>query len=236
MLKQAIITGGAKANGIGWATALAFAARGYEVAVTGVSQAEVDAADAHPNITVTVLDVRDDDAVAAFFARFERIDALVNAAGAADAAGEMTGPGFSRIIDINLTGTHRCCLAARDKLTEAGGAIVNVGSAYSTFGSGRIPGYTASKTGVVGLTRALAMAFAPQVRVNAVAPGWIRTAMATRVFEDAELEKRIADRLALERFGVPADVADPIVFLCSEEARYVTGVLLPIDGGYIIEG
>ena len=236
MKPRAIITGGAREDGIGWATALAFAARGYDVAVTGATQAEVDSAATHPNISVSILDVRDDASVRAFFDAFNRMDALVNCAGTADPQAEYTAEGFARIVDINLTGTHRCCLAAREKLAEAKGAIVNVGSIYSTFGSAGTPAYSASKGGVINLTKSLAIAFAPDIRVNAVAPGWIQTGMAAPVFENKEWSDKLMERLPLGRFGAPSDLADPIVFLCSHEARYISGVLLPVDGGYIVQG
>jgi len=236
MKPVAIITGGARSDGIGWATALAFAARGYTVTVTGATQAEVDGAADHPDISAAVLDVRNDDAVVAFFAGFDRIDALVNCAGTADPFSEYTAEGFARVVDINLTGTHRCCLAARDKLAAAKGSIVNVGSIYSTFGSGGTPAYSASKGGIVTLTKSLAIGFAPEIRVNAVAPGWIQTGMAAPVFENKEWADRLMERLPLARFGEPSDLADPIVFLCSREARYISGILLPVDGGYIVQG
>ena len=236
MMPKAVITGGARPDGIGWATALAFAAKGYDVLVTGATEAEVAGADNHPHITAHVLDVRDDEAVRAIFNGLDRLDALVNCAGAADPQAEYTADGFARIVDINLTGTHRCCLAARELLAASKGSIVNVGSIYSTFGSGITPGYSASKGAVVQLTRSLAVAWGPDIRVNAVAPGWIRTGMAASVFDDQAWAAKLMERLPLSRFGIPSELADPIVFLCSPEARYISGVLLPVDGGYIVQG
>ena len=236
MKSRAVVVGGARPDGIGWAAALAFAKRGYAVSVTGGTEAEVAGAESHPDITTCVLDVRDTAAVNAFFDSLDRVDALVNCAGAADPHGEFTADGFARIIDINLTGTHRCCIAAREKLAAAKGAIVNVGSIYSTFGSGQTPAYSSSKGGVVLLTRSLANAWGPDIRVNAVAPGWIQTGMAKPVFDNTEWAEKLIGRVPLQRFGVPSELADPIVFLCSPEATYITGVLLPVDGGYITQG
>jgi len=235
-MKKAVITGGARGDGIGWATAVAMVAAGYDVLVTGLSEGEVAAAPAHDGITATVLDVRDDAAVNALFGRFDRLDALVNCAGAADPTTEYSIEGFARVVDINLNGTLRCCLAARDRLAAAKGAIVNVGSLYSTFGSAGTPAYSSSKGGVVQLTKSLALAWAPDIRVNAVAPGWIETGMARPVFENKEWADVIMGRLPMGRFGAPEDLADPIVFLCSPAARYVNGVLLPVDGGYTCHG
>ena len=172
----------------------------------------------------------------AIFNGLDRLDALVNCAGAADPQAEYTADGFARIVDINLTGTHRCCLAARELLAASKGSIVNVGSIYSTFGSAITPGYSASKGAVVQLTRSLAVAWGPDIRVNAVAPGWIRTGMAASVFDDQAWAAKLMERLPLSRFGIPSELADPIVFLCSPEARYISGVLLPVDGGYIVQG
>ena len=236
MTRQAVITGGARPDGIGWAAALALADAGYEVVVTGVSDQEVSGAASHAGISAKVLDVRNDGAVKAFFSEFDRIDALVNCAGAADPSSEFTPEGFARILDINLTGTQRCCLAARDLLAEAKGAIVNVGSLYSTFGSAGTPAYSASKGGIVQLTKSLAVAWAPDIRVNAVAPGWIQTGMAKPVFDNKQWADILLARLPMKRFGEPRDLADPILFLCSDAARYVNGVLLTVDGGYSCNG
>ena len=236
MTRQAVITGGAHPDGIGWAAALAMADAGYEVVVTGVSDQEVSGAAIHAGISAKVLDVRNDDAVKAFFSEFDRIDALINCAGAADPSSEFTPEGFARILDINLTGTQRCCLAARDLLAEAKGAIVNVGSLYSTFGSAGTPAYSASKGGIVQLTKSLAVAWAPDIRVNAVAPGWIQTGMAKPVFENKQWADMLLTRLPMKRFGEPGDLADPILFLCSNAARYVNGVLLTVDGGSSCSG
>jgi len=236
MTRQAVITGGARPDGIGWAAALAMADAGYEVVVTGVSDQEVSGAASHAGISAKVLDVRNDDAVKAFFSEFNRIDALVNCAGAADPSSEFTPEGFARILDINLTGTQRCCLAARDLLAEVKGSIVNVGSLYSTFGSAGTPAYSASKGGIVQLTKSLAVAWAPDIRVNALAPGWIQTGMAKPVFENKQWADMLLARLPMKRFGEPGDLADPILFLCSDAARYVNGVLLTVDGGYSCNG
>jgi len=236
MTKRAIITGGARADGIGWATALALADAGYQIIVTGATSAEVTGAAAHPAIRAAVLDVRDDQAVSELFSSFDQLDALINCAGTADPQGEFSADGFARTVDINLTGTHRCCLAARESLRRSRGSIVNVGSMYSFFGSAATPGYSASKGGIVQLTRSLALAWGPDIRVNAVAPGWIQTGMARPVFENDEWAQAILQRTASRRFGDPDDLAQPIRFLCSDAARFITGVTLPVDGGYSVQG
>ena len=236
MTKKAVITGAARPDGIGWAAAVALAEDGYQVIVTGGTDAEVAAAEKHPAISAMTLDVRDNASVQSLFGSLDRLDALINCVGTADPSGEYTVEGFANTLDINLTGTHRCCLAAREHLTAARGAIVNVGSMYSLFGSAGTPGYAASKAGVVQLTKSLALAWGPDIRVNAVAPGWIKTGMAKPVWENPEWSAGIIARTAMSRFGEPAELADPIRFLCSDAARFITGVLIPVDGGYSVQG
>lgn len=105
----------------------------------------------------------------------------------------------------------------------------------SFFGSGFVPGYSASKGGVVQFTKSLAIAWATdQIRVNAIAPGWIETALTQPLYEDPERSKAITDRTPLARWGVPEDVAGPALFLASRQAQFVTGIVLPVDGGYSI--
>jgi len=105
----------------------------------------------------------------------------------------------------------------------------------SFFGGGLVPGYSASKGGVAQLTKSLAIAYAPDhIRVNAVAPGWIATPLTQALQDDPARSGPILARTPLARWGKPEDVADPVVFLASEAARFITGVVLPVDGGYLI--
>lgn len=235
-MKRAIVTGGASPDGIGWASALALVEEGFEVIVTGVSKEELQRTPPHSSIKAVVLDVGDDAAVEALFAGLDRLDALVNCAAVADPAREFTPNGFARTLDINLTGTMRCCIAARPLLAASKGAIVNVASMYAIFGSPVTPGYSASKGGVIQLTKSLAVAWAPDIRVNAVAPGWIKTGMARAVWDDPVWAPAITARTPMGRFGEPAELADPIRFLCSSAARFVNGVTIPVDGGYCCSG
>lgn len=233
-MKQALITGGAR--GIGWGVAEAMLAAGYHVTVTGLTGDEVAAVPAHQNLTAVQLDVTDDAAVAACFARLARLDALVNCAGMILREGkEFTVEGFQKVMDVNLTGTMRCCLAAKPLLERQSGAIVNTASIWSFFGGGLTPAYTASKGGVAQLTKALAVAWAPAIRVNAVAPGWIETELTKPAQADSARSGAIVDRTPFGRWGKPGDVGGAVVFLCSEAAGFITGTVLPVDGGYMVK-
>jgi len=224
----ALVTGGG--TGIGRAVAQALAAAGYQVTCAGLDRDE----DWPGELAFERLDVTDAQALAALAARLPRLDALVNAAGIILHEGrEFTAEGFRKVIDVNLTGTHVATEACSQALVRAGGAVVNVASMWSFFGSPRNPAYAASKGGVVQLTRSFAVKLAPEgVRVNAVAPGWIETRLSSGALHNPERAPAIQARIPMGRWGQPDDVADVVRFLLSRDARYVTGVVLPIDGGF----
>jgi NAD(P)-dependent dehydrogenase (short-subunit alcohol dehydrogenase family) len=231
-MKQALITGGAR--GIGWGIAEAMLGCGYGVTVTGLTAEEVAAVPKRDNLTAAMLDVTDDAGVAACIAGLTRLDALVNCAGMALRDGkEFTIAGFQKVIDVNLTGTMRMCVGARPLLEKQGGAIVNIASVWSFFGGPLVPAYTASKGGVMQLTKSLAVAWAPAIRVNAIAPGWIETDLTKAAHEDPARSGAIIDRTPFGRWGQPGDIGGAAVFLCSEVAGFITGTVLPVDGGYI---
>ena len=234
--RNVFITGGT--SGIGAAIARAFAASGARVTATGATPAEVQAARAdaaHAGIDFEVLDVRDGHAVQARLGQYEGLDVLVNCAGIIQRQLELEPEAFARTVDINLNGTMRTCAAARPALKARSGCIVNTASMLSFFGGGLVPGYSASKGGVAQLTKSLAIAYAPdRIRVNAVAPGWIATPLTQALQDDPARSAPILARTPMGRWGRPEDVADPVVFLASEAARFITGVVLPVDGGYLI--
>ena len=234
--RNVFITGGT--SGIGAAIARAFAAADAHVTATGATTAEVQAAQAHgPNagIAFEVLDVRDGDAVKARLGQYDGLDVLVNCAGIIQRQVELEPEAFARTVDINLNGTMRACAAAREALRARGGCIVNTASMLSFFGGGLVPGYSASKGGVAQLTKSLAIAYAGErIRVNAVAPGWIATPLTQALQDDPVRSGQILARTPLARWGQPEDVAEPVLFLASPAARFITGVVLPVDGGYLI--
>jgi len=142
---------------------------------------------------------------------------------------------FERVLSVNLTGTMRVSSAAREKLKPTGGCIVNTASMLSFFGGGLVPAYSASKGGVAQLTKSLAIAYASDgIRVNAVAPGWIATPLTQALQDDPTRSGPILDRTPLKRWGRPEDIADAVAFLCSPAATFMTGVILPVDGGYLV--
>lgn len=225
-------------SGIGEAIAQAFVRDGAQVIATGATQQEVQKASALANnkgIDFRVLDVRDDAAVQTMVKGIGELDVVVNCAGVIQRSLELEAEAFARTIDINLNGTMRVCAAAREGLKARRGCIVNTASMLSFFGGGLVPGYSASKGGVAQLTKSLAIAYADDgIRVNAVAPGWIATPLTQALQDDPQRAAPILARTPMKRWGTPADIAGPVMFLASAQAQFVTGVILPVDGGYLI--
>jgi NAD(P)-dependent dehydrogenase (short-subunit alcohol dehydrogenase family) len=216
-----LITGAA--GGIGSALVAGFRQAGYRT--IGVDRTAADG--------VTTLDITDSTAVTAFAATVDALAVLVNAAGVLRLREEYDPAEFARVVDINLTGTMRMAVACRAALAKARGTIINIASMHAIFGAPLSPAYAASKAGVVQLTKSLAVAWAEDgIRVNAIAPGWIETPMTVPARSDAARNRAILDRTPLGRWGTPDDIVGPAVFLASDAARFITGAVLVVDGGY----
>lgn len=224
--RTVVVTGGT--TGIGAATAARFASLGARVVACGL-----DAPLTFPGVSVHQVDVLQSGALEHFFSGIETIDILVNSTGVSRDRKEWSKEYFDDVMAINLTSIMDACRFARPKM-GANGAIINIASMYSTFGAADRPAYAASKGAIVQLTKSLAQEYATAgIRVNAVAPGWIVTPLSQGLFADTATATPIKARIPMGRWGDATDVADAIVFLASDAARYVTGISMPVDGGYL---
>jgi NAD(P)-dependent dehydrogenase (short-subunit alcohol dehydrogenase family) len=224
-VKRAVVTGGTR--GIGRAVADRLALEGWDVLVLARQ------AVSSPH-RFAACDVADVAAVRTVFAGLDRVDALVNCAGIAG-ANRLDGDDalWHAIIGSNLHGTYHCCKAALPLLPEITGRIVNVASVLGLRGVPDQTAYSAAKHGVIGFTRALALAVAPRgITVNALCPGWVDTGMAEQRYAELGITaEQAAAEVPTGRIALAAEVADATIWLLRPESRGITGHALPIDGG-----
>ena len=246
--KVAAITGGAR--GIGRATAAALAAAGAAIAILDrdVAMTETTAqaiAAGGSAVSVHATDVTDEAALERAFATAVQhhggIDILVNSAGIAMRHAAVDHPlaDWEKVVAVNLTGVFLCSrIAARSMIHRGGGAVVNLASVMGFSGGGLYPNvsYQATKGAVVNMTRALAVEWAGSgIRVNAVAPTWVRTDLTAALIDQPGIVERIADLTPLRRLATPEEVAHAILFLASPAAAMITGHTLPVDGGFLAQ-
>jgi len=249
--KVALVTGGA--SGIGRATALAFAREGARVVVSdadaaGGEQTLQAIRSAGGNAVFVRADVSQATEVATLtkkaFDTYQRLDCAFNNAGIQGQIAntvDCSDDNWDRIVATNLKGVWLCMKHEIPfMLSAGGGAIVNTASNFGLVGSAGMPAYAASKHGVLGVTKVAALEYAALgVRVNAVCPGPIKTPLSDGVLRehpDAErLVEAIMSRLPVRRWGLPEEVAEAVVWLCSDAASFITGTALPVDGAYVAQ-
>ncbi|MGI9491443.1 MAG: SDR family NAD(P)-dependent oxidoreductase [Geminicoccaceae bacterium] len=226
-----LITGGS--SGIGLAIANAFLEGGGDVWITGTRKNQEGYPDDLSSMTYRQLDMLDSDAVEALPTELPSLDVLVNCAGTTIRNEEAYQPvNFEKVIAINLNAAFRMSMAALPSLKKSRGSVVNIASMTSYFGAPGSPGYGASKAGILELTQTLGVAWAEHgIRVNGIAPGWIETKL-TNYWREDDRDSQILARTPMGRWGRTDEMAGAALFLASDAASFVTGITIPVDGGY----
>jgi len=246
--KVAVITGGN--GGIGFGMAQGLATEGARIVIAARNAAKSAAAvdllkSSGAQALAIEVDVTNEDSVSRLFeqakARCGHIDILVNNAGIniRKPVQSMEFEEWQQVVATNLHSAFLCCRAAYPHLKSAGGGkIINIGSMLSIFGAGFAPAYGASKGGVVQLTKSLASAWAADnIQVNAVLPGWVNTDLTRKARVEVDgLHERVLERTPARRWGEAADFAGIAIFLASAASNFITGVAIPVDGGYSSQG
>lgn len=241
--KVAIITGGA--SGIGKATAILFAEHGAKVVVADIDEqgANETLADIHDagnaaiyvQTDVTISD-HTERMVTETVSKYGKLDILLSSAGIAMRlpVADLPEEDWHRCLDVNLTGVYLCAKAAIPAMREnGGGSIINLSSIYGLVGADVRAAYVASKGGVTNLTRGMALDYAEEnIRINCICPGFVETPLVAGVVKTPQEYRNLADRHPMRRLAQPEEIAYGALYLASDESAFVTGIALPIDGGY----
>lgn len=226
--RNVVVTGGG--TGIGLATTQVLLERGWQVTAAGLEREN-----GFPDAARFVdCDVTDAASLARVFDGFETLGGLVTCAGTIQYGKEWDPAVFEKVMAVNVTGVLSSCTVARDALQRGSGSVVNIASMWSWFGNPVAPAYGTSKGAVAALTRSLAVAWgASGIRVNAVAPGWVETRISEGARADAVRRARIDARIPIGRWAATVEIARVVAFLLSDDASYVHGAIVPVDGGYL---
>ena len=237
--KVALVTGGA--SGIGAATSRELTRAGADVLIADLNLAAAQAlVDDLGSGEALALDVTDSDAVARVFAGIAALDILVNNAGVGSVGDLLHTPEeeFDRLMRVNVRSVYLVTRAALPKLLERKGSIVNIGSVAGLVGVKQRFAYCASKGAVIALTRQIAVDYPKEIRCNCIAPGTVQTPFVEgylekyHAHEKDKIREQLVDRQPIGRLGTPEDVASMVRYLCSQEASFINGAVLPIDGGW----
>ncbi len=242
--KTAVVTGGS--GGIGRAIALKLASLGANIVINYSNNSEKanevvnEIRNMGRKAIALKADVSNEEEIKSFvkevLKEFDSIDILVNNAGITrdSLLIRMKNEDWDKVLDINLKGTYLCTkIIGKKMMKQRKGKIVNITSVVGIMGNAGQANYAASKAGVIGFTKSIAKEFSSRnINVNAVAPGFIETKMTERLSED--IKKEYAKSIPLGRMGSPNDVANLVAFLCSEEANYITGQVINVDGGMVM--
>ena len=237
--KVVLITGGT--SGIGLATAKIFKDLSAKVIVTCKTKESFDKfsvsykKNLSPNFCLERLDLTNDISIDNLINKIDKLDILVNNAALSKGGIEYRLENFADVVNVNLMGLMRVCHALLPKLAISKGNIINVSSANTQLALASSPSYSATKGGINTLTKSMASSWSQHdVRVNAVAPGWIEGRTMNLLKKDIKKFKNYKERIPLKRLGKPEDVANTIVFLASDKASYISGGTIFVDGGYSI--
>lgn len=238
--KIVLLTGASR--GLGYAMAKKFSKNNYKVIITGRNEDTLKNAcrELGDKVDYAVFDLEKQDAIPDFvnylISKYSKIDILINNAGIHLKKDffEVTDEEFKRIIEVNQNSVFSLCReVAKEMVKNHQGVILNISSMASQYGMPKVIAYTAAKSAIEGMTKAMAVELSPLgIRVNCLAPGFIKTEMSSKALDsDPERKAKVLGRTPMGYLGLPEDVADAAFFLCSDQSKYITGIVMPVDGG-----